>query len=112
MGLFKLFKKKSNNGCEVTNSNKKPTSILDKYRAGLSYLNGCGTFDEVKFREFNRITGNKFSEADMQNQLRNAELMIRGMEDLKQTLRSTMVEAVRVFEEVERKGIDLSKYST
>ena len=33
------------------------------------------------------------------------------MEDLKQTLRSTMVEAISVFEELERKGIDLSKYN-
>jgi len=36
--------------------------------------------------------------------------MIRGMEDLKQTLRSTMVEGISMFEELERQGIDLSKY--
>ena len=111
MGLFKFLKKKRDDGVGLNKDNKKPASILDKYRAGLSYLDGCGAFDEAKYREFNRITGNRFSDVEIANQLRSAELMIRGMEDLKQTLRSTMVEAIHVFEEVERKGIDLSKYS-
>ena len=96
---------------EQRNENKKPTSILDKYRMGLSYLDECKTFDEAKFREFNRITGNRFSDADIETQLMNAKLMIKGMEDLKQILRSTTVEAISTFEEVERKGIDLSKYN-
>lgn len=77
------------------------TSILDKYRMGLSFLNGCGEFDEAKFREFNHIIGNRFSDTDIENQLRNAKLMIRGMEELKQVLRSTMVEAINTFEELE-----------
>ena len=80
------------------------------YRAGLSYLDGCGAFDESKLREFSRITGNRFSEADIKNQLASAQQMLRGMEDLKQTLHSTMTEAVHTFEELEQKGIDLSKY--
>jgi hypothetical protein len=90
---------------------KKPASILDKYRMGLSYLDGCGAFDEAKFREFNRVTGNQFSDADMETQLGNARLMIGGMDNLKQILRSSMVEAISVFEEVERQGVDLSKYN-
>jgi hypothetical protein len=88
----------------------KKASILDKYRAGLSYLDGSGTFDEAKFREFNRITGNRFSNADMEKQLMYAKQMIRGMEDLKQVLRSSTVEAIHTFEELERNGLDLSKY--
>ncbi|MDR0841689.1 MAG: DUF805 domain-containing protein [Christensenellaceae bacterium] len=87
------------------------TSILDQYKAGLSYLDGCGAFDESKFREFNRITGNRFSEKDMQNQLSSAKLMIGGMDALRNTLRSTMLEAVHSFEALERSGIDLSKYN-
>jgi hypothetical protein len=86
-------------------------TILDKYRVGLSYLDGCGTFDKAKYQEFNRIIGNQFSDTEMENQIKNSELMIRGMEDLKQTLRSSIVEAIGVFEEIERQGIDLSKYS-
>jgi hypothetical protein len=89
---------------------EKKATILDKYRAGLSYLDGSGTFDEAGFREFNRITGNRFSNAEIENQLMNAKQMIRGMEDLKQVLRSSTVEAISVFEKVERNGIDLSKY--
>ena len=88
-----------------------PKNILERYRAGLSYLDGCSAFDEAKFREFNRITGNRFSEADIENQLKNAKMMIRGMEDLKQTLRSATVEGIRVFEDLERNGLDLSKYN-
>lgn len=85
--------------------------VLYQYRAGLSYLEGCGTFGEPKFREMNRITGNRFSDTDISNQLENAKLMLRGMEDLKQTLRSTIVEAIRTFEELERQGIDLAHFN-
>jgi len=92
------------------NNNAKSTSILDKYRAGLSYLDGCESFDEAKFREFNRIAGNRFSEADIQTQLKNSELMLKGMEEVKQVLRSNMVEAINTFEKLEREGVDLSKY--
>jgi hypothetical protein len=95
----------------AVHDNKKPMSILDQYRLGLSYLDGCGVFDEGKFREFNRITGNRFSEADMEKQLGNARMMLRGMEDLKQALRGTMLEAIQAFEEIERKGVDLSKFN-
>ncbi|MCL2071930.1 MAG: hypothetical protein FWH07_06840 [Oscillospiraceae bacterium] len=88
----------------------KSKTILDRYREALSYLDRCVTFDEAKFREFNRLTGNMFSEADVQNQLRNAQLMIGGMSELQKMLRSNMVEAISTFEKVERQGIDLSKY--
>ncbi|MGI6546447.1 MAG: hypothetical protein ACOX2M_08550 [Fastidiosipilaceae bacterium] len=91
--------------------NKKPVSILDRYRLGLSYLDACGAFDEYKFREFNRIAGNQFSDADMAKQLGNARMTLKGMDDLKQTLRSTMIEAIQTFEELERGGVDLSKYN-
>ena len=86
------------------------SSILDQYRAALSYLDSCGTFDEAKFREFNRVSGNRFSEGDVQTQLSNAKMMLGGMEELRKVLRSTMAEGVRTFEELERNGIDLSKY--
>lgn len=61
-----------------------------------------GAFDESKFRVFNRIAGNQFSEADVAKQLGNAKMMLRGMDDLKQTLRTTMIEAIQTFEEIER----------
>lgn len=86
-------------------------SILTQYRAGLSYLDNCGAFDEAKFREFNRIAGSRFSESDIQTQLSNSRMMMGGMEDVRRALRSGMVEAIQAFEELERKGIDLSKYS-
>ncbi len=75
------------------------------------YLDGCESFDESQFREFNRIIGNRFSDADIAQQLDNARLMMRGMDDLKQVLRSSSVEAIDVFEEMERQGIDLSKFN-
>lgn len=93
------------------NGSKKAASILDKYRAGLLYLDGCEGFDEAKFRELNRIIGNRFSETDVKTQLGNAQLMIGGMDDLKKVLRSNIVEAIGTFEEAERNGIDLSKYN-
>ncbi|MCL2107677.1 MAG: hypothetical protein FWH26_11565 [Oscillospiraceae bacterium] len=86
----------------------KTTTILDRYREALSYLDRCGPFDEAKFREFNRLTGNMFSEADVQNQLRNAQLMIGGMAEVQKILRSNMVEAIGTFETLEQQGIDLS----
>lgn len=95
----------------ASGNSQKQTSILEKYRAGLSYLDGCGTFDEAKFREFNRITGNRFSEADIQTQLCNAQKMIKGMEEVKSVLRSSMAEGISTFEKLEQSGIDLSKYN-
>ena len=88
----------------------RPASILDKYRAALRYLENCSVFDEAAFREFNRITGNRFAEADIQSQLRNAGLMLKGMEDLRELLLSSTMEAIGAFEEMERQGIDLSKF--
>ena len=92
-------------------ASKKATSILDKYRAGLLYLDGCARFDEAEFRELNRILGNRFSEDDIRTQLVNAKSMMRGMDDLKKVLRSNIVEAIGTFEQLEQSGIDLSKYN-
>ncbi len=83
--------------------------MLEQYRAGLSYLNRCGPFDEAKFREFNRITGEPFSEADIQTQLRNARGMIMGMEEVKNALHASMAEGIRTFEKLEQSGVDVSK---
>jgi hypothetical protein len=94
-----------------SSGNQKQLGILDQYRAGVSYLDACGVFDEAKFREFNHITGDRFSEADIQTQLQNAKHMIRGMEEVKEVLRSTTIESIGVFEEMERSGIDLSSLS-
>lgn len=85
-------------------------NILVEYRMGLTYLDSCGVFDEEKFREFNEITGNRFSDTDIGNQLKGARMMINGMEELKHVLRSNMVEAIATFEKMEREGVDLSKY--
>ena len=60
------FQKTPNETVYAVGERKKvQTSFLDKYRMGLSYLNECGAFDETKFREFNRITGSRFSDADI-----------------------------------------------
>ncbi len=56
------------------------------------------------------MIGNKFSEADIKTQLGNAELMFRGVDDLKQALRETTLEAIGVFKSLEQQGLDLSKY--
>ena len=113
MSLFDRFKKNKAkpSGVGRTTVSAKPKTILDKYRDGLAYLDSCGTFDEAKFREFNRITGNRFSEADIQSQLNNARMMINGMEGVRQSLRSAMAEGISAFEKLERNGIDLSKYN-
>ena len=76
---------------EVSADSLNLTGILDAYRASLSYLVGCTEFNEAAFQEFNRILGNRFSDEDIETQIRNVQLMIRGMEDLKQVLRSSTV---------------------
>jgi hypothetical protein len=62
-------------------------------------------FENQKEKDYDRFSG-----ADMEKQPGNAKLMIRGMEDLKQVLRPSAVEAISVFEKVERSGMDLSQY--
>jgi hypothetical protein len=115
MGLFDFFKSTHKNKVSKTSGQPQtkgsPKNILERYRMGLSYLDKCGAFDETKFLEYNRIIGNSFSDADIKKQLQNAQQMIRGMEDLKQTLRSTTIEAISTFAELEKSGIDLSKYN-
>ena len=32
-------------------------NIMERYLKALAYLTGCGTFDEAKFREMNRLAG-------------------------------------------------------
>ena len=88
----------------------KSAKILEQYREGLAYLDSCGPFDEAKFREFNRIIGNRFSENDIQSQLRNASMMTDGMEGVRAAVRSAVAEAIGTFEQLERQGIDLSQY--
>lgn len=85
-------------------------NILAKYRDGLGFLDSCGDFDEGKFREFNRIVGNRFSEADIRQQLDNGR-MLGSMNEIKKLLRSSTVEAIETFEQLERDGIDLSKFN-
>ena len=104
MGLFDFLKRKDSS--QSKNSGNKNANILDKQRAGLSYLDRCGTFDEAKLREFYRITGNK-SSADIENDF--GKLTIREMKEVKQNLRSTMLELISGLEELERNGIDLSE---
>lgn len=92
----------------VTAASNQP-NILQRYRAARAYLDSCGTYDEEKFREMNRITGNMFSEEDIRKQLAESEMMIDGMEALKKIHCDSLTEAIAVFEQVEAKGIDLSK---
>lgn len=88
----------------------KKKNILEQYRDGLAYLDSCGTFDEVKLREFNRITGNRFTEENIQNYIQSSKNMIKGMEGIKDILRDTMQEGISTFEKIVQSGIDLSKY--
>jgi len=88
---------------------KKPP-ILDRYRASLRYLDSCGPFDEAKLREFNRISGDMLSEADLQKQLASSQLILGGMEQIRKLLRQNVAEAIGAFEQIERSGVDLSKY--
>ena len=88
----------------------KKQTILDQYRAGLSFLDSCGSFDEEKLREFNRITGKRFSEENIRNYVQASKDLITGMEGIRQTLRGSMKEAIGTFEQLEKNGIDLSKF--
>ncbi len=112
MGIFDFFKKKdkASGQASKTIGQGKKKNILEQYRDGLAYLDSCGTFDEVKLREFNCITGNRFSEADMQNYILSSKNMIKGMEGIKDILRDTMQEGISTFEKIVQSGIDLSKY--
>ena len=113
LGLRDPSARKTPTGKGTQGKREKPAAatgkktILDKYREGLAYLNSCGPFDESKFREFNRLTGNRFSEQDQQIR---AMIALGGTEELRSTLRSTMTEAIAAFEKLEQQGIDLTKY--
>ncbi len=85
-------------------------NILERYRAARTYLTICGSYNEEKFREMNRLTGNMFSEEDIQKQLAQSKMMIGGMDALKKLHYDSLTEAIATFEEVEAAGIDLSKY--
>ena len=101
----------SKNTAQSKNSGAAPKSILDKYREGLVYLESCTLFGETEFREFNRIIGERFSEADIQTQLANSKMMIAGMDELKGILKQNMIESIKTFEKLEQSGIDLSQYN-
>lgn len=95
----------------ASDGNSDSVTILTQYREGLRYLDSCGIFDETKLREFNRIIGNRFSEAEIQTQLANAQMMVGGMNALKELLHNSTLEGINAFEKVEQSGIDLSKYN-
>ena len=82
-----------------------PTSRVEKYRAALAYLDNCGAFNEGKLCEFNRIAGSPFSESELEEYVRMANMSIGGMEALKQTVLSVVQEGVRTFEQLETIGI-------
>jgi hypothetical protein len=91
---------------------KKEKTILEQYREGLQYLNGCsGVFTEEQLREFNRIIGNRFPEAEIESLLSKSKLMLRGMDEIKKTLKDNMSEGIAVFEQLEKSGVDLSAYA-
>ena len=52
--------------------------------------------------------GNTSNVLRIVNQLKNVEFMVGGMEELKKILRSSMVEGIITFEELEKQGTDLS----
>lgn len=83
-------------------------TILDRYRDALKYLDGCGQLDEGKMRQFNEIAGRIFSESDLQNYARQAEIAPSGWGMVKQTLRSAAQESIAAFEKLQAQGVDLS----
>jgi hypothetical protein len=84
-------------------------TILEQYREGLKYLNGCsGAFTEEQLREYNRIIGNRLPEEQIAKYLSDPLVKIRGMEDFKNHLKATMSQNIAVFEKAESLGINLS----
>jgi hypothetical protein len=80
-----------------------PRELTKWYREALIYLDRCGTLDEAKLREVNRISGGMFSESELRNFVEQSQMMLPisgkpgGMDALKQTLRTTMKEAISTF---------------
>jgi len=86
---------------------KKSKNRLERYREALTYLDRCVTFNEASFREFNRIAGNIFSDEDITHHIWSAGRMFGGMESIRELLRSTIVEGITTFENLQRQGIDI-----
>jgi len=70
------------------------------YRRALDYLQTCGPMDSDKFRQVNRIAGNVFTEADIQDISRKTSLIIGGWETVRGDLQKTFLEGVVTFESV------------
>ena len=58
-------------------SGSEPTgNPLTDYKRALAYLDSCGSFDERKFREANRIAGGLLSESDIQMMLAQSQMIM------------------------------------
>lgn len=84
-------------------SNLSPSQLAKKYRQALAYLDSCGEFNEQKLREVNHIAGGQLTEADIQDFLQKAPLIMSydgqsgGMEGVREELRKSYMEGVVVF---------------
>jgi len=81
----------------------KPRQLAEWYREGLSYLDHCGTLDETKFNELNRIIGGMFSESQIQNFISQSAFMLPiggkrgGMESVKDLIRENLKQGIATF---------------
>jgi len=82
-------------------------TVLDRYRDGLAFLEGCGELDAVKLNLFNEMVGKPFSGDDLTSFVMAASGP-GGWASVKSELKSVTVEAVATLSELSRQGVDLS----
>lgn len=79
-------------------SRTQPTgNPVTDYKNALAYLDRCGSFNEQKLREVNRIAGSMLSESDIQMMLGQAQMIMPsanepgGMDYIKSSIREQLV---------------------
>jgi hypothetical protein len=81
-----------------------PRQLAKWYREGLSYLDRCGTLDEAKLNELNRIIGGMLSESQVQNFIAQSAMMLPserdrgGMDAVKNLIRENLKKGISAFE--------------
>ena len=93
-----LLPRAASTGFRSVHRGANPTgNPMTDYRNALSYLDSCGTFDEHKLREANRIAGSMMLESDIQMLLQQAQYIIPtattpgGIEFIRASMRKQLV---------------------
>ena len=88
-------------------SNHQPSgSPLANYKRALAYLDSCGSFDERKLRETNRIAGGLLSESDIRMLIGQAQMIMPtagepgGMEYVKGQVRQNLATLVQMADKM------------